>query len=304
MVDFAKIKELADKAAKTGADMTKAQTGGGGDYKPPAAGPCALRFTDYIELGKHVGSYQGAPKTNDEVLLGFECHGPNHPPLEVDGKKLPQKVWVELNKSLNQKAGFFKLFQLLNFAGKATHITQLLGDGYMGTVVHRKYKKKTDTEATGPTGIAVELSTKENGFTLRPPRRELLDEATGLPNGQYAAINVPAPIGPFRMFLWDLADLDQWSSIHIEGAYPERKDAQGNVTAPAKSKNVHQERIRRAINFNGSPIYAALAASGGSLDIPDAETPDTDSEGPGKAPGSPATPAAGAAQGDPLAGIA
>jgi hypothetical protein len=56
--------------------------------------------------------------------------------------------------------------------------------------------------------------------------------------------------------------------LFIEGEYPERKDDKGNVTSPARSKNVFQNAIKNAVNFKGSPIYTLLAQNGQSLDIP------------------------------------
>src|SRR5690606_31848665 len=50
-------KKLGAEVAKTGRDMTKAETGGGGDYTPPAAGPTRLRFVAYVELGKQKTTY-------------------------------------------------------------------------------------------------------------------------------------------------------------------------------------------------------------------------------------------------------
>ena len=61
----------------------------------------------------------------------------------------------------------------------------------------------------------------------------------------------------------------QWASLFIEGAYPERKDDKGVVTAPAKSKNVFQDTIKRAVNFQGSPMHTLLLTSGQPLDLPD-----------------------------------
>jgi hypothetical protein len=64
--------------------------------------------------------------------------------------------------------------------------------------------------------------------------------------------------------------------LFIEGEYPERKDDKGNVTAPAKSKNVFQNTIKNAVNFRGSPIYTLLAANGQSLDIPQIDEQEDD----------------------------
>lgn len=295
-------KALGAKAAAEGKDMTKAQTGGGGDYTPPAAGPCGLRLVAYIELGKHVERFAGKPDTvKPKVAMVFELSGPNHPPhVSEDGTVTPIRVTVEENYSLNDKANFFKLFTKMNYAGTATHMIQLLGEAYLGTVVHRKYKKKSDpADPAQWTGVAVELKAKDTGYTIRPPRRAKIDEATGMELAEFIPINVAPAITPLKGFLWDYADMAQWACIFIDGQWPERKDAAGVVTSPARSKNVWQDQIKRAVNFQGSPIYSVLAAAGADLDIPDSVRPGDEEPDP-----VPATPAAGGNMPDPLAGVA
>lgn len=311
MVDFAKIKELADKAAATGKNMNEAQQGGG-DYTPPEAGPVRLRFISYVELGKQPVTYQGKPNGfKDKSLLTFELSGPKHPPTEgQDGKKHPMRLSIEVPTSLNEKAHFYKLFRALNHAGKATHIAQLLGEAYKGTVVHRKYKGRDGKER-----IEAELFDKvKGGYTIEAPRYEIVDENG--PTGEFKQLPVDPPLSPIRLFLWDLADKEQWDSLFIEGEYPERKDKDGNVTAPAKSKNVLQAKVKLANNFKGSPVYAVIAANGGSLDIPDAEdgrdpdaAPDADDPSTGAEPaavtptGAAATDSLNAVSGQPSLGM-
>ena len=271
MVDFTKIKALADKAAATGKNMNEAQQGGGGDYEPPAAGPTRLRFISYVELGKQEDTYMGKPRVRDTAMLTFELSGPKHKPTDIDGVKHPHRISIELPISLNEKAHFYKLFRALNHAGKATHIAQLVGEAYKGTVVHRKYTGKDGKER-----VAVDLFDKTKGaFTIEAARYEIVnpdDHEEPGPTGEFKQLQVDAAISPLRLFLWDYADKEQWDSLFIDGEYPERKDDKGVVTAPAKSKNVIQNKIKRAKNFKGSPVYTVLAAAGGTLDIPEAET--------------------------------
>jgi hypothetical protein len=267
-MDIAKIAALAAQAAAT-SDQTKT-TAGGGDYVPPAEGACMLRLVGYIELGKQAGEYKGVANKRDKVRLEFEVSGPKHPPIEIDGVLKPIIIAIEENLSLNEKAKFKKLFNRLNYAGSATHAAELVAttEAYKGRIVHRKYKRRDNTE-----GVAVELYDKATEqYTIEPPRRMLVDEDSGLETGEFAVIKVaPATTKP-RVFLWNYADLDQWASIFVDGEYPERKDKDGKVTAPAKSKNVLQAKIKLATNFVGSPIHAAILASGGDLSIPDAES--------------------------------
>ncbi len=267
------LTKLAAAATATGKDMTKAQTGGGGDYVPPVEGATRLRFIGYIELGKQKDQIPGKPvQIKPKVELVFELSGPKHPPKVLDdGTKLPHRISIVTNYSLNEKATFYKLFQQLNHAGKATHIVQLLGNAYKGTVYHRKYKKNDGSE-----GIAVDLKAKGGAYVIEAPRYEVVNEDG--PTGEFAPLKVDAPISPIRCFLWDIPDMDQWASIYIDGEYPERKDDAGKVLSKAKSKNVYQAKIKSAENFAGSPIALLLAGNGVALDIPDAERAATEDE--------------------------
>lgn len=262
MVDFAAI---AAKAVEKGVDMTQATKGGGGDYVPPAEGPTRARLVAYIELGKQDDPFQGKPRKREKCLMVFELSGPKHPPvIKDDGTKMPIRITVEEALSLNDKANFFKIFQQLNYAGKAKHIAQLLGEAYKAHVYHRKYKRRDGTD-----GVEAELRSKLGGYSFQAPRYEIVGEDG--PTGEMAVLKVDPAITPIKMFLWDHADMDQWNSLFIEGTYEERKNEKGEVIKAAKSKNVFQNRIKLASNFIGSPIHALLAANGQNIDIPDAE---------------------------------
>jgi hypothetical protein len=299
-IDFAKI---GQETAETGADYTKPKTGGGGgDYTPPAEGPCHLRFVGYIETGvQEVSAGAGKPKKKEaRVNYLFEVSGPKHPPREgEDGTKFPAAIVVIHEKhSLHEKANNIKLFTRLNYAGKAQHPAQLLGEAYKGRIVHRKYKKRDNSE-----GIAVELRTKDSGYTIEPPRYELTDQNG--PTGEFALLTVAPALSPIKCFVWNSSTqlIEQWNSLFIDGTYEERKNEKGEVVAPAKSKNVWQDTIKRAFNFEGSPIHTLLLANGQKVDIP-ASTQDFDDDEAAADDGAdtPATPAA--QQADPLAGVA
>ncbi|CAB4241381.1 hypothetical protein UFOVP60_36 [uncultured Caudovirales phage] len=245
-------------AAATHTDMTKAQTGGGGDYTPPPAGPCRLRFVGYVETGSHMNrGFQGAPdKVKPEAHLFFEVSGPKHPPVTgSDGVTRPAAlVEIKLPVSLNEKAKFFALFNKMNYAGKARHIAELLGQPFKGVLTHREYTRKD-----GKPGVAVELKNAQ-GFTIEAPRVEDPD------TGEYKTLTVAPAITPQRGFLWDFCTLEQWGSIYIEGEYAAVIAEDGTVTRPARSKNFLQERIKAAVNFPGSQI-AQLLAGGEMLDL-------------------------------------
>jgi hypothetical protein len=267
-----KINALAAKAVADGVDMTQAKAGGGGDYTPPAEGPTRLRFVSYIEIGKQKDEFQGKPRNRDKAIFVFELSGPKHPPTVLDdGTKVPMRISIEETVSLNEKANFYKLFTRMNYSGKAKHIAQLLGEAFKARVVHRKYAKKGEPKADPSkwTGIAVELRTKSEGYTIEAPRYEVVDENG--PTGEFKVLPVDPPLTTIKCFLWNYADKADWDSIFIDGTYEEKKNDKGEVISPARSKNVYQNKIKLAVNFQGSPIHAVLAAAGGSIDIPDAE---------------------------------
>lgn len=274
----------AISAAAQQVDMTKATSGGGGDYQPPAAGPCRLRLVGYIELGKQTEQFQGKDRVRDMVAMTFELSGKNHPPREIDGKQYPILMDVTLPLSLNEKANFFKLFQRLNHSQKYTHMAELLGQSMIGEVIHREY------EVNGQKRIAAELKSKGDGFTIKPPY--VLDPNTD----EMVRVEAGTQLSPTRCFLWDYADLEQWGSLFIEGEYEERKDKDGKVIAPAKSKNKYQLRIRSAVNFDSSPIALLLKTNGIKLDLPAPGSMDDDD--------APTTDDAETPAGDALAGTA
>lgn len=281
MVDFAAI---AAKAAAEGQGQTVAKAGGG-DYTPLAAGPCRLRFVGYMELGKVTGEYQGKPKPKHRVWLQFEVSGPKHPPREFDGVKYPNVITCKENLSLSDKANFFKLFTRMNYAGKAQHMAQLLGEAFKGEIYHREWKG-----ADGKPRIEAELRNKD-GYSIQPPRVE--DPETG----DYIQLNVAPQMAATRCLIWDYADKDQWASIFVDGEWAAKTDADGKVTMPAKSMNIYQAAAMQAENFEGSVLQQMLIANGASLDVPDVDNAD-EPEAQAQAPASTAP------KGDPLAGIA
>lgn len=293
-MDLSKVQALAAAAVANGADQTVAKSGGGGDYEPPAAGPCRLRLVGYVETGKHEKEFKGVKKQAAQVELTFEVSGPKHPPREFDGRKIPHLIVVKEGLSLNEKARFFKLVQLLNWQGKHKHIVGALGEGFRAEILHRKYKKADGTE-----GVAAELYNKATGsFTISPPRVE--DAETG----EWKALTIDAPITPIKCFLWDYPDMEQWASIFIEGEYEALEAKDGKPARPARSKNVIQNKIKAALNFPGSPIATLLAANGQQLDLPDSERPSADDEpGDDDAPFETTNAAPAASNVDPLAGV-
>jgi hypothetical protein len=308
---FKNLAAAIDKAVSEGADQTQAKTGGGG-IELPAEGPCNLRLVAYIELGKHErNGFNGGPKKKqDMVTMTFELSGKNHPPVETDNGVFPQRITITENHSLNEKARFFKLFQLLNYKGTVKHAAALLGEAFRGRVVHEAW-------VSDPTKKSAKLFDKKTGsYTISPPRVEVTDE-DGQPTGEYREIKVAPAISEQRCFLWNYADMEQWASLFIDGEYEERKDATGKVVAPAASKNKFQLQITSALNYKGSPIQQLLTNGGAELTLPEdgvvvEDDADDADEAPAAkpAPAKPvsdkvrATPPARTKKADPLAGVA
>jgi len=230
--------------------MTKPEADGD-DYMPPAAGTAQARFVGYYEVGKHPGEYQGQPRVYDEVKLVFELSGPNHQPRQLpSGERVPQRITVNEKKSLGAKANFFKLFGMMNYAGKATHMAQLLGEAYLVEITHSKSKDGKRTYAN---------LRDANGYKVRGPSFQ--DPISG----ETINVNVAPPLTEPRAFIWDVADLEMWNSIYVEGEYEAKKDDKGNITQPARSKNVLQNYIKEAINWPEHPLSTFLATRHGPM---------------------------------------
>lgn len=277
----------------TGPDMTKS-VGGGGEREVAKEGPTRLRFVSYLEVGKHTRKIKGIEKEEDQVQLVFELSGKNHPPREFDGKKYPQTITIKEKRSLNEKANFFKLFSLMNWEGKATHMAQLLGNDFLGTVSHYKFdgqngEKVTLAQLRGP-----------SGYTIRSPF--LVDPETD----QNVRVKVDPVVGGIKAFFWNTATKDQWDSLFIDGNYDAVEAKDGKPARPAKSKNILQNYIKQANNFKGSKIAEVLATNGISLDLPAADVgSDDDYEAPEEAATAPVTAVVptGKAADDALNGI-
>lgn len=244
-------------AAEVGPNMNEATAGGGGDYTPPAEGAVRLRLVGYIETGKVTDKQYN--KVKEKVSLLFELSGPKHPPREFDGKKVPDLIVVNQTLSLNQKSGFYKLFKRMNYTGKHTHMAQMLGEAFMGTIHHNTVgegdQKRVYANLHGPDGVS----------TIRPPFFETMDEEGNM-------VSKPVPVdealSPLRCFIWNapVQLKEMWDSLFIDGKTEDRKDEKTGEVIAGKSKNFWQNKIKAAENFAGSPI-AELLFAGGEPDL-------------------------------------
>lgn len=259
-LDFSKIAQIANTVAATSANANEAQSGGGGEYTPPAAGLARLRFVSYVEVGKHFKKGNPAKRIPDKYVdmawLVFELSGPKHEPKVLDdGTKIPHRITVKLTKSLSDKAHYYKLFKKMNIDGQATHFSQLLGQPYLGTIRHDTWKDRD-----GKDRVTAYLDDKDRIYTIRAPRVEQVDPETG--DSKIIPVQVAPATSELRLFVWNADDsiiADLWQSLYIA------KTGDGDY-----DPNVFQNTIKKAVNFEGSPIQKFLAAKGEVADIPPA----------------------------------
>ena len=258
--------QIADDVAAVQADANVAKAGGG-TYTPPPKGLARLRLVGYIELGKHIKKIPNKPdKVEDQAWLIFELSGKGYEPKELDdGTKIPMRITVKLNKSLNEKATYYKLFKRMNYEQKATHFIQLLGQGYLGNVGHFEIPSK---EAGVQPTIIANFRDDAGSLTIRPPRIEAMDEETG--DVVVKPIPVPAAVSEQRCFVWDSKPewfSKMWASLYIPE--PERTEGDEKDAKEQRSRNVYQNTIKDAVNFEGSPIHQYLQSQGADLGIPE-----------------------------------
>jgi hypothetical protein len=273
------IKSAIAQAATTTPDMNVAQKGGGGAYTPPPEGVARARFVGYYELGDQTIKIPGKPDVvKPGVRLVFELSGGKYAPKVTDNGPIPLRISIDVSYSLNEKAWFYKIFKQMNWAGKAKHIAELLGEAYLVTIYHIK-------DAEGKVKYA---SLKgPAGYNIQPPQQyDAISETT-------TPIPVDPPITKLGLFLWGYPSKEMWDSIYIDGAYDD-----------GKSKNVIQNEIKAAVNFQGSPIHVLLSSGTTSgLELGGGKAPTTPDDPSVGATPQPTNPAASTGLADPLAGL-
>lgn len=237
-------------------DQTKVSEGGNFEYEPPAAGPTPARFIGYVELGKRKQRpYQGKEKPDaEEVFLFFELNGKKHvKEVETDeGKKTFTNILrVKVTKKLNSKAGFTKLFNKMVYGRDGiTHMAQMLGEGFLVTVVHNEVEKD------GKKRVYANLKDADGNWMVAAPmyQTDPLDPDTLQP------LPVPEVTQPVKLLLWDAPTQEQWDSLFVDGTRTVKgEDGQEREV----SKNWLQEDIvQNAVNFEGSALQAMLGGIG------------------------------------------
>lgn len=217
------------------------------DRELPKEGVAFLRLCGYVETGRHEPrnpTHKAALKT----MLIFELSHPKHC-IEIDGKKVPQKFTLRLNKGMTAKSGYKKVFNMMNKAlgGGHTHFFQMMGKPLLGEIFHNSVgegaEKKTYANLDN-----------DGAYSFRSCEKE--DELSG----EMKTIPVPelqsTPIG----FLWENATttdedyIAMWNSIEIEGA----REVVDATTKEKKmvSKNWMQDTIMKNMEWEGSTCQA------------------------------------------------
>ncbi|MGG1947055.1 hypothetical protein AB1286_19935 [Trinickia sp. NRRL B-1857] len=217
-------------------------------YVPPATGVAHARLVGYFELGTHEEEFEGMTRDREKVALVFELSGLGYGP-RIDGAiAIPQRLTVQETLNMGPNSSFFQLFGVMNYAGKATHMAELLGEAFIVEVFHKKSKdgKKVYANLKGPNGYNVK------GTTVQDPL-----------SGKPIVIDVQSAITELKAFIWDIADKEMWDSIYIPGEWEERKDEKtGEVILEARTKNVIQQKLMSAKNWLGSPAHRAITPIG------------------------------------------
>ncbi len=245
--DFS-IEQLIEQAA---ADEDQSDVSSGGFERELApAGVTVGRLIEYIELGLHPQKpFKGQAKPAcEEVNLVFELLSPKkniHEVTKDDGEKFTyaDKLFVNnFPKKLNEKAKYYKLFDAMRGEDKTiTHMAQMLGKPFIINVQHSVPKKAGDK---------VYIGLFDKGLPkIEPAARP--DPITG----EMVHLNVPEALSDRRIFLYDRPTQKTWDKLFIDGTYT--KDGTEH------SKNFLQEKIMRALNFEGSGLQTLLGGVAG-----------------------------------------
>lgn len=223
------------QAAATSEDLTVERKT---TREAPREGVALLRLVDYIETGRHEAK-NPQHKPSLKVMLTFELSHPDHM-IEVDGKKVPQKITIRVNKTYSDKGKYMPLFKAMNRAlgGTYSHFVQMIGKPLLGQIYHNEWegKKYANLDIDGAWSFAEPVMKDPIAGTSTP-------------------VPVPEMHGTPKVFLWEadgLSDeqiVEMWESVYIEGT-------RINDAGKEISKNWIQETIMDNIEWEGSTVQA------------------------------------------------
>ena len=248
-------------AAGIGDDQTADKSSGGFERELPRAGTALLRLQSYLELGVFADAKNPTWKPGRKVRLRFELLHPDHVVSgeKADGSKYSFPDTITVNTKISGPTGSFgKLFAKMNYDGDATHMSQLLGKAFLGTITH---KKSADGTKTYPN---LDDATRE--WQIGAPVIAKLD-ALGVPTAEMTAVPVPELQSAPQLFLWENSGIDDagiqamWDSVYIDGEHN------------GKSKNWIQDLIRSNDDFVGSRTAGVVDSGAATIDTSIADAP-------------------------------
>lgn len=257
------IEEIAALAAEE-EDFTVESTGGDFERSIPEAGPCLVRFREYIETGFHPTASKQYPDKKPQLMARwvFELVSKKHA-IEVKDKddnisSFNPALAINTKVSKSGKGNHMKLFKILNYAGTAKVPAQLLGKGYMAEIVHNKSEDGKTVYANLNKGISY------GDYTFAPARK--VDALEGTTE----EIAVPEMQGDMKLFLWNMPTKETWDSLFIDGTREEKV----NGEVMQVSKNWIQNKCMEALDFPSSKLFELLEGEGNTLDdLPTEEEP-------------------------------
>ena len=230
------ILNIANAAAAV-VDQT-AESKGNFERELPRAGVALMRLRSYVETGVFAPK-NPTHKPQRRAILDFELLHPDHiiSGEKQDGTKysFPGRLSVRVNIA-GPTSRFGKLLAKMNYDGTATHMSQLIGKPFLGTLFHStcgKYVNLDDANGEYQIGAPQQIDALTNAVTEIP---------------------VPELQGTPQLFLWENAGVTDeqiqamWDSVHIDG------------------KNWIQDKIRENLDLNGSRTQSVVDSGAATID--------------------------------------
>ena len=223
---------------------------GGFERRLIPAGPALARFIGYVEVGKRPQKpYQGKAKPDCmEVRFSFELCGEQNQFVIGEGetaKTVRDVIGVKITKKMGDKAGFVKLLKKMAY-GRPDKLNfgSMLGEGFLINIVHNPGKNQQGEDV-----VWANMKDESYNYLIGAPAQ------TDAITGATTIFEVPEPINPLRLLLWDTPTKEQWASVFIDG----ERTVKVNGKDVVESKNwLQRDIVMEAVNFEGSPLHAML----------------------------------------------
>lgn len=212
------------RSRQSGRNMHESK--GGATLIPAGSG--MFRLVGAVEIGKQLTTFNRNVITRAQIMLTWELSGPKWQP--ENGRNITKTI--RYTNSDSSKSELFKMFELMDPDHKYSRIGEMIGEVFLGECFHKK-------------GSGQNAKTYANFRGIKSPIIE--DPATGEVKDYSTAA---APLSNNLMgFMWDDPTLEDWDNLFIDGKWDD-----------GGSRNVFQQAIRAAEDFEGSPIWDVLEA--------------------------------------------